>query len=64
MNCHGCRYLDETRPAGNGYCCMVERSKIQNEKVRRAHMPRCELYKAGEFKDRLTEGGQPACSSE
>ena len=27
MNCHGCKYLDETKSAGSGYCCMVERSE-------------------------------------
>ena len=51
-NCHGCKWLDETRPAGHGYCCMVARSKTQNEKVRRPDMPRCELYEAGDFKTR------------
>ena len=27
MNCHGCKHLDETRPAGSGYCCAVEQSE-------------------------------------
>ncbi len=31
MNCHGCVHLDETRPAGSGYCCVVERSKAGRE---------------------------------
>lgn len=52
MNCHGCKWLDETRPQGNGYCSRVVRSKTQDEKVRRAHMERCELYAAGNFKER------------
>ena len=28
MNCHGCKWLDESRkgPAGSGYCVMVENS--------------------------------------
>lgn len=30
-NCHGCKWLDETRPAGSGYCCHVERSKENRE---------------------------------
>lgn len=30
-NCHGCKWLDETRPAGSGYCCQVERSKENRE---------------------------------
>ena len=37
---------------GNGYCCMVERSKTQREKVRRPDMERCELYKPGDFSTR------------
>ena len=52
MNCHGCKWLDGTRPAGNGYCCMVERSKTQTEKVRRETMTACELYEPGDFKRR------------
>lgn len=53
MNCHGCMHLtEETRPDGNGFCRQVELSKTQDEMVRRAHMKRCELYKAGNFKDR------------
>lgn len=36
----------------NGYCCMVERSKTQREKVRRPDMERCELYKPGDFSTR------------
>lgn len=27
MNCHGCKWLDETRPQGAGYCSTVQRSK-------------------------------------
>lgn len=55
MNCHGCKWLDETKPAGSGYCCTVERSKTQDEKVRRPHMERCELYSPGNFKERYDD---------
>ncbi len=29
LNCHGCKLLDEIKKCANGegYCCMVERSK-------------------------------------
>jgi hypothetical protein len=52
MNCHGCKWLDRYKKDGNGYCCMVERSKTQREKVRRPDMERCELYKPGDFSTR------------
>lgn len=52
MNCHGCKWLDETRPKGSGYCCMVELSKTQKEKARYPDMLRCELYEAGDFAHR------------
>lgn len=54
MNCHGCKWLDEVKsqPKGSGYCCMVVRSKMQSDKVRRPNMERCELYKAGDWKTR------------
>ena len=52
MNCHGCKWLDRYKKDGNGYCCMVERSKTQREKVRRPDMERCELYKPGDFNTR------------
>lgn len=45
MNCHGCKWLDRYKKDGNGYCCMVVRSKTQTSKVRRPDMERCELYK-------------------
>ena len=32
MNCHGCKWLDRYKIDGNGYCCMVERSKAQTDK--------------------------------
>ena len=44
--------LAEEKKDGNGYCCMVERSKTQREKVRRPDMERCELYKPGDFNTR------------
>lgn len=52
MNCHGCKWLDRYKKDGEGYCCMVVRSKTQNEKIRRADMQRCELYKSGDWKTR------------
>lgn len=52
MNCHGCKWLDRYKKDGNGYYCMVERSKTQREKVRRPDMERCELYKPGDFSTR------------
>ena len=52
LNCHGCKWLDRYKKDGNGYCCMVERSKTQREKVRRPDMERCELYKPGDFSTR------------
>lgn len=61
MNCHGCKWLDEVKsqPKGSGYCCKVVRSKTQSDKVRRADMERCELYKEGDWKTRWqTESGQ------
>lgn len=27
MNCHGCKWLDRYKKDGNGYCCMVERTR-------------------------------------
>ncbi len=49
QNCHGCKWLDRYKTNGRGYCCMVARSKTQNEKARKPDMPRCELYEAGEY---------------
>ena len=61
-NCHGCKWLDRYKKDGNGYCCMVVRSKTQTSKVRRPDMERCELYKPGDWKTRweteLHEGGK------
>lgn len=69
-NCHGCKYLDETRPAGTGYCAHVERSEVGRAwvkqhnmygviniplKVRRQDMERCELYCPGNFATRFEE---------
>lgn len=53
MNCHGCKWLDRYKKDGNGYCCMVVRSKTQTSKVRRPDMERCELYKPGDWKNPL-----------
>ena len=49
MNCHGCKWLDRYKVDGNGYCCMVVRSKTQTSKVRRpdmAGLPRAKTVKA------------------
>ena len=52
-NCGGCKWLDQVKhyAPGEGYCCMVERSKDYKpgDKARYANMPRCELYEAGNF---------------
>ena len=64
MNCHGCKWLDEVKhkPKGEGYCCMVERSKTykRGDKVRYTHHERCELFKQGDFKTRYNEVGENA----
>lgn len=52
MNCHGCKWLDRYKEDGNGYCCLVVRSKTQASKVRRPDMERCELHKAGDWETR------------
>lgn len=52
-NCHGCAFLDRYKVDGRGYCCTVVRSKTQSEKCRKPDMPRCELYRPGDFKDRI-----------
>ncbi len=52
MNCHGCKWLDRYKVDGQGYCCMVVRSKTQTDKKRRPDMERCELYKKGDWKTR------------
>lgn len=68
-NCHGCKWLDETHPAGSGYCSTVERSKLYDPvverkkvtfadpsmKVRRPDRERCELYEPGNFATRFEE---------
>ena len=63
-NCHGCKWLDRYKQDGNGYCGHVVRSKsyhgqyVENGRlmpsscVRRPDMERCELYKAGDWKNR------------
>lgn len=66
MNCHGCKYLLETKkgPAGDGYCAHVVRSasyqtsRVEGKKllpsscVRRLNMERCELYAEGDYATR------------
>lgn len=56
LNCAGCKWLDQNyRGAkGDGYCCMVERSKAYKEgdKARYSNMARCELYEVGDFAER------------
>lgn len=55
-NCARCKWLDQVRhyAPGEGYCCMVERSKDYKpgDKARYSNMLRCELYKSGSFADR------------
>lgn len=67
MNCHGCKWLDEYGRAGAGYCSTVERSKDYHTmdcaidcghrapKIRRPEDERCELYEAGNFRERFKE---------
>lgn len=64
MNCHGCKWLDETIPSGSGYCYKVQRSKEyatmpctidcgkRAPEIRRPENGRCELYEPGDFKTR------------
>ncbi len=64
MNCHGCKWLDEVGNKGAGYCCHVVRSKFYHTmpcaidlghrapKIRRVEDERCELYEAGDFRNR------------
>lgn len=63
-NCHGCKWLDCCKTAGNGYCAMVVRSKnyrgqyiengelIPSSSVRTESMERCELYEEGNWETR------------
>lgn len=57
MNCHGCKWLDETKHKGEGYCSMITRSRIYEPKramrVRYPHSERCELYEEGIFEKRF-----------
>lgn len=64
VNCHGCKWLDRYKEDGNGYCCMVERSKgyrgqyiedgrlMPGSKVRTPNMEPCELYESGSWEFR------------
>lgn len=54
MNCHGCKWLDRYKIDGNGYCCIVVRSKTKTSKIRRPDMERCELYEADDWATRYT----------
>ena len=74
-NCHGCKHLDETRPAGAGYCAHVERSELYDPeverkkvtfadpgmKVRRPDRERCELYDPGCFATRFEQAENEKC---
>ncbi len=65
MNCHGCKWLDETRPQGAGYCCTVQRSRNYHTmpcvidcgrrapEIRRPEAQRCELFEPGDFRTRF-----------
>lgn len=57
MNCHGCKWLDEVKHNGEGYCCMVKRSKSYKPgaQIRKPNDERCELFKQGNFKTRYNE---------
>lgn len=65
QNCHGCKWLDEVRTrvediyalCGAGYCAMVVRSRAYRpgDRIRTMFDKRCELYAAGDFKDRYNQ---------
>lgn len=65
QNCHGCKWLDEVRTrvediyalCGAGYCAMVVRSPSYRpgDRIRTMFKLRCELYAAGDFKDRYNQ---------
>ena len=55
VNCSGCKWLDEYKKPGRGFCCMVVRSKTQKEMERRPDMIRCELYETGDYKTRYAK---------
>lgn len=66
MNCHGCKWLDETYkgPPGTGYCYHVQQSAFYHDmdcvidcgrrapEIRKPENKRCELYEAGDFATR------------
>lgn len=56
-NCHGCKWLDEVKKKGSGYCAMVVRSKgyKNGDRVRTTKSTACELYEAGEFATRFNK---------
>lgn len=41
QNCHGCKWIDRNEKDGNGYCCMVVRSKTQSENSDVAEVVMC-----------------------
>lgn len=63
-NCHCCKWLDRYKQDGSGYCGHIVHSKsyhgqyVENGRlmpsscVRRPDMERCELYEAGDWKNR------------
>lgn len=56
INCAGCKWLDQVKhyAPGEGYCCMVTRSKNykMGDRARYSNMKRCELYEAGDWNTR------------
>lgn len=56
INCAGCKWLDQVKhyAPGEGYCCMVVRSKNYKlgDRARYSNMKRCELYEAGDWNTR------------
>ena len=56
INCAGCKWLDQVQhyAPGEGYCCMVVRSKNYKtgDRARYSNTKRCELYEAGDWKTR------------
>lgn len=67
INCHGCKWLDEVKQKGAGYCAHVVRSKHyytmpcaidlgrRAPRIRRPEDQRCELYEFGDFATRFDD---------
>lgn len=55
MNCHGCKWLDEVKRKGEGYCAKVVQSKTYHygSRVRLECDSRCELFEEGKFEKRF-----------